>query len=74
MVPTTSSNRCISTVLLSMIGSGVPHGMHGTHLGIGGITPVGGTTTTAGHMIGTGATATPTITTITTARSVPDVA
>ena len=70
MVRTTSSNRYMSIVLLSTIGSGVTHGMHGIVPGTGVIGRDGGTHTLAGHMTGIGITATPIITITTAARSV----
>ena len=72
MVRTTSSSRYTFTDLLSTIGSGDLHGMHGIVLGTGVITRAGGTFTAAGHTIGTGVTATLGIITTTTARSVRD--
>jgi hypothetical protein len=56
-----------------MIGSGVLHGMHGHHHGIGGIIQVGGTHITVGHMIGTGIIAMHSIITIIGALSVRDI-
>ena len=73
MVPTTSSNRCMFTDLLSMIGSGEVIGAHGARLGIGAIILVGGTHIVVGHMIGTGIVAIPIITIIIGAPSVPDI-
>ena len=56
-----------------MTGSGAQVGTHGIHPGIGAITRVGGTFIAAGHMIGTGVTATLSIITTTGAPSVPDI-
>ena len=55
-----------------MIGSGVQHGTHGLHHGIGDIIQVGGTHITVGHMIGTGITAMPSIITTIGALSVQE--
>ena len=58
--------------LLSTIGSGATHGMHGRVLGTGVITPAGGTHTAAGHTTGIGTTAMLSITATTGALSVRD--
>ena len=58
---------------LSTIGSGATHGTLGIVLGTGVITRVGGTYTAAGHMTGTGITATLSIIITTTALSVRDI-
>jgi hypothetical protein len=55
-----------------MIGSGVLHGTHGLHHGIGDIIQVGGTHITVGHMIGTGIIAMHSIITIIGALSVQE--
>ena len=54
MVKTISSNPYISTVLLSMIGSGVRTGFAILHLGIGVIGPDGGVHIPAGAIMTTG--------------------
>ena len=56
-----------------MIGSGVQHGTHGLHHGIGDIIQVGGTRITVGHMIGTGIIAMHSIITTIGALSVLDI-
>ena len=72
MALTTSSNQCMCIDLLFTIGSGVRTGVHGTALGIGGITRVGGMFIVAGRMIGIGITAMLSIIVTTTALSVLD--
>lgn len=73
MEPTISSSRFMSIVLLSTTGSGDPHGMHGHHLGIGDIIPVGGMCVTAGLGIAIGTIAMRSIIAIMVAHSVQDV-